>query len=171
MKKKTILIIIAVIMVIGIIGAAVGGNSSNPSETQENSSVSESNSSQNKNSEGKQGESVVFSGKNYSAEYTKCFTADGVEGVFYINLKISNTGNTEQIYILEDVYVDDTHCNTGTGVPVTAAAEKNVNGSFIVFCETPLENVKNVEFKLNIRDKESMETIEESDVITIQPNP
>lgn len=170
MKKKTILIIIAVIIVVGIIGAAIGGNSSNSSEPQENSPISEINSSQSKDSEEKQEESITFSGKKYSAEYAKCFTTDGVEGVFYIELKISNTGDVEQTYMLEDVYVDDTHCNSGTGVPVTAAAGKNVTGSFIVFCDTPLKNVKNVEFKLNIRDKESMKTIEVSDVITIQPN-
>lgn len=170
MRKKTVLIVIAAIVVVGIIGAAVGGNSSNSSQAPENSSVLETNSSQSKDNEGKQGEGVVFSGKNYSAEYVKCFTADSVEGVFYIDLKISNTGDAEQTYTLEDIYVDDTHCNTGTGLPVTAAAGKKVTGSFIVFCETSLENVKNVDFKLNIRDKESMETIETSDVITIQPN-
>lgn len=170
MRKKTVLIVIAAIVVVGIIGAAVDGNSSNSSQAPENSSVLETNSSQSKDNEGKQGEGVVFSGKNYSAEYVKCFTADSVEGVFYIDLKISNTGDAEQTYTLEDIYVDDTHCNTGTGLPVTAAAGKKVTGSFIVFCETSLENVKNVDFKLNIRDKESMETIETSDVITIQPN-
>lgn len=170
MRKKTVLIVIAAIVVVGIIGAAVGGNSSNSSQAPGNSSVLETNSSQSKDNEGKQGEGVVFSGKNYSAEYVKCFTADSVEGVFYIDLKISNTGDDEQIYTLEDIYVDDTHCNTGTGLPVTAATGKKVTGSFIVFCETSLENVKNVDFKLNIRDKESMETIETSDVITIQPN-
>ena len=170
MRKKTVLIVIAAIVVVGIIGAAVGGNSSNSSQAPGNSSVLETNSSQSKDNEGKQGEGVVFSGKNYSAEYVKCFTADSVEGVFYIDLKISNTGDDEQIYTLEDIYVDDTHCNTGTGLPVTAADGKKVTGSFIVFCETSLENVINVDFKLNIRDKESMETIETSDVITIQPN-
>ena len=164
MRKKTVLIVIAAIVVVGIIGAAVGGNSSNSSQAPENSSALETNSSQSKDNEGKQGEGIVFSGKNYSAEYVKCFTADGVEGVFYIDLKISNTGDAEQTYTLEDIYVDDTHCNTGTGLPVTAAAGKKVTGSFIVFCET------SVDFKLNIRDKESMETIETSDVITIQPN-
>lgn len=121
-------------------------------------------------SEPSESDLITFSGDVFSAEYAGCVSYDSIAGCFYLNLKISNTVDFECVYSLSDVYVDSTHCQSGTGVPVTTESGKNVNGAFIVFCETPLEDVETVEFKLTVRDNSNYSEIETSETITIHPN-
>lgn len=113
---------------------------------------------------------ITFSGRTYAAEYLECWNAAEVNGCFYIKVKISNTEDKECTYLLDDVYVDDTHCQSGSGFPITALPSKNVNASFIVFCETPLDEVSKVEFKLKVMDSSDFSEIETSDMITVTPN-
>lgn len=112
-------------------------------------------------------QTISFAGNTYSAAYSKCWDAEGINGCFYVDIKISNTGTEEYTYLIDDVYVNDTHCQTGTGVPVTALQGKNVNGSFIVFCETPLSEVSKLEFRLSVFSADTFDQIETSDTITV----
>ncbi len=115
-------------------------------------------------------DAITFSGDNYTAEYLKCWEASGLTGCFYIDVKINNIGNKECIYLLDDVYVDDTHCQSGSGLPITALPSKNVRASFVVFCETPLNEISKVEFKLNVLDSENYNTLETSNTVSVMPN-
>ena len=115
-------------------------------------------------------DAITFSGENYTAEYLKCWEASGLTGCFYIDVKISNIGDKECTYLLDDVYVDETHCQSGSGLPITALPSKNVKASFIVFCETPLNEISKVEFKLNVMNSETLNTLETSDMIPVTPN-
>lgn len=115
-------------------------------------------------------DAIMFNGQNYTAEYLKCWDASGVSGCFYIDVKINNIGDKECIYLLDDVYVDDTHCQSGSGLPITALPSKNVRASFVVFCETPLSEISNVEFKLNVLDSENYNTLETSNTVSVMPN-
>ena len=113
---------------------------------------------------------ITFSGDNYTAEYLKCWEASGLTGCFYIDVKISNIGGKECTYLLDDVYVDNTHCQSGSGLPITALPGKNVKASFVVFCETPFSEISNVEFKLNVLDSENYNTLETSNTVSVMPN-
>lgn len=115
-------------------------------------------------------DAIAFSGENYTAEYLKCWDASGLSGCFYVDIKISNIGDKECTYLLDDVYVDDTHCQSGSGLPITAFPSKNVKASFVVFCETPLSEISKVEFKLNVLDSETFNTLETSEIIFASPN-
>lgn len=115
-------------------------------------------------------QTIEFSGESYSAEYQKCYSVDGISGCFYVTIKAENNSDAEQVYMLDDVYVDDSHCTTGTGLPVTALGGKKVTGAFIVFSETPLEEIEKIEFRLVVRDNSTFSEIERSDVITVEPN-
>lgn len=115
-------------------------------------------------------DAITFSGENYTAEYLKCWESSGLTGCFYIDVKINNIGDKECIYLLEDVYVDDTHCQSGSGLPITALPGKNVKASFVVFCETPLTEISKVEFKLNVMNSEILNILETSGVISVTPN-
>ncbi len=115
-------------------------------------------------------DTISFSGNAYAAEYIDCSSADGVSGAFYITLNIQNTGDAEQTYLLDDVYVDGTHCDTGTGLPVTAAPGTNVNGSFIVFSDAAPQSIGNIDFRLSVMDSETYQPIETSESVTIHPN-
>ena len=115
-------------------------------------------------------DAITFSGENYTAEYLKCWDASGLSGCFYVDIKISNIGDKECTYLLDDVYVDDTHCQSGSGLPITAFPSKNVKASFVVFCETSLSEISKVEFKLNVLDSETFNTLETSEIIFVSPN-
>lgn len=116
-------------------------------------------------------ETVIFDGSSAIATYQGCSEQQAVSGCFYVNLQIENkTENTEEWIYLDDVYVDDVKCSTGTGVPVTIDPGKKANGMFIVFSEASLPDVETVEFKVVVADNENMKTIEESSTIGISPN-
>ncbi len=115
-------------------------------------------------------DAITFSGENYTAEYLKCWDASGLSGCFYVDIKINNTGDKECTYLLDDVYVDDTHCQSGSGLPITALPSKNVKASFVVFCETPLNKISKVKFKLTVFDSETLDTLETSEMISVFPN-
>lgn len=125
---------------------------------------------QNNTSSPTEDEDVVLSMENAQVTYKGCTTADGISGCFYISLAIKNTGDAEALYTLSDVYVDDTTCDTGTGLPVVAAPGKKANGSFIIFTDRNLSDVQKIEFKFNIADNETLHSIEVSDTITVAPN-
>lgn len=116
-------------------------------------------------------ETVVFTGNAAAVTYIECSEQKAVSGCFYVNLLVENTSeNTEEWIYLDDVYVDDVKCNTGTGIPVTVAPGKKVNGPFIVFTDAALSDVKSIEFKVVIADNDTMKEVEKSDTITISPN-
>lgn len=112
----------------------------------------------------------MLSLENAKVTYKGCSTAPGVSGCFYVSLTIENTGAEESMYTLSDVYADDIACNTGTGAPVVTAPGKTANGSFIIFTDKELPDVQKLEFKFNIMDNETLDTIESSDTITLNPN-
>lgn len=119
----------------------------------------------------KQEETVIFTGDSATVTYNGCTAQQAVSGCFYVNLQIENTSeNTEEWIYLDDVYVDDVKCNTGTGIPVTVAPGKKVNGPFIVFTATALSDVKSLEFKVVIADNDTMKAVEKSDTVNISPN-
>lgn len=85
-------------------------------------------------------------------------------------MSIENTSDNECIYMLDDVYVDDSHCYCATGIPITTMAGKKVTGSFIISCETPLSDVEKIDFSLVAYDNNSVSTVEKSESVTIYPN-
>lgn len=113
---------------------------------------------------------VSFSGDYFDAKYIKCSAQDGVSGCFYVIIDITNKGSASCTYLLSDVYVNDYHCESGTALPITALPGKSVKGSFIVFCETPLSDVSNVNFKLSVMDSDTMSLTESSSTVSITPN-
>lgn len=130
------------------------GSSSEPSESVEANAAPEK-------------PTIEFSGESYTAKYRECLTPVGVTGCIGLILEIENKGDVEEVYNLAKVYVDDTACNTGSGVPIVAASGKKANGAFLVFTETPLEEINKIEFVLEIRDNASFNLIESSDTITV----
>lgn len=154
----SIIIVITLCAVIGIMAKSCGGGYT-PQETN-NSTGGDSSAA----------ELLTITNNSFTAQVEKCFSADAVQGAFYITFNISNTSDKECMYTLEDVYVDDEHCNTGAGLPVTTAAGKRVTGSFIVFCDTPLSDVGKIDFSLVAYDNNSASTMEKGESVTIYPN-
>ncbi len=170
-RKKIALISLATFFVLFVV--CVSLPTSDSSEASNANSVSSPApnpfSDETKNLKG-EADAIIFSGDNYTAEYLKCWEASGLTGCFYIDIKISNIGGEECTYLLDDVYVDNTHCQSGSGLPITALPGKNVKASFVVFCETPLSEISNVEFNLNVLDSKNYNTLETSNTVSVMPN-
>lgn len=111
---------------------------------------------------------LSFSGNGYSAVYNGCTSVPGVDGAFYVTLDIENKTDDEQIYSLKNVYVDGYHCQSGSGLPITALGGKHVSGAFIIFTDADLDSVKEIEFQLFVMD-ENLNEISTSDTITVTP--
>lgn len=157
-------VLLLVAMIFVVVFALVGGGDDQPTGQAPSGSQDAQQSAPSADSA-----AVTFSGNSFSAEYKGCSENAAVSGCFYLTLGISNTGDVESIYSLEDVYVDDEHCNTGTGLPVTALGGKNATGSFIVFTDKSLPDVGKVEFRLKVLDG-NYNTVETSETITVYPN-
>lgn len=170
-----IIIIIAIAACVGVIAASSGDDKPQQAEsgsTGANSpsaqeSVSSDPATSSAASENQVG--VIFDGSYATIAYAETFEADGVSGCFYINLQIENKSESEIWVYLEDVYVDDLSCTSGTGLPVTVLPEKKTNGSFIVFCDGSLDSVEKVEFKVVVADNETATRLETSDTLKIFP--
>lgn len=115
-------------------------------------------------------EELTITTSSFTAKVEKCFAPDFINGAFYIKMSIENTSDTECIYMLDDVYVDDSHCYCATGMPITTMAGKKVTGSFIISCETPLSDVGKIDFSLVAYENNSVSTVEKSESVTIYPN-
>lgn len=115
-------------------------------------------------------ELLTIANSSFTAQVEKCFASDFVNGAFYIKMHIENTSDTECVYMLDDVYVDDTHCYCASGMPITAMAGKKVTGSFIISCETSLSDVEKIEFSLVAYDNNNFSAIEKSEPVAIYPN-
>ena len=112
-------------------------------------------------------QSVVFQGSNANITYMGLSETPGISGCLYISLEIENDSNYECVYNLSDVYVNDSACNTGSGVPVVAQSGKFATGSFIVFTNLKVGDVSTVEFRVEIRDNKTLSLLETSDSISV----
>lgn len=160
---KTIIVIVGAIIFVSIL---FGESSSDPQKVGVKSGESATQSTF-----GNEGEEISFHGDNYSAMYKGCWDSDFVDGCIYLKLEIDNRGASEQLYMLDDVYIDGVHCNTGSGLPVTAAAGKSVVGDFIIFTDASIDSIRTVDFKLNVLDNESLDTIETSENVIVKSVP
>lgn len=112
-------------------------------------------------------QNIVFQGSNANITYMGLSEASGISGCFYLSLQIENTGSSECAYNLADVYVNDSSCNTGSGVPVVAQSGKSTTGVFIVFTDLKVDDISSVEFYVEIRDNETFSLLETSNIISI----
>ena len=110
---------------------------------------------------------VVFQGSNASITYIGLSEAPGIAGCLYLSLEIENTGSADCVYNLADVYVNDSSCNTGSGVPIVAQAGKSATGAFIIFTDLTVDDVSSVDFQVEIRDNDTFSLLETSDTISV----
>lgn len=148
-----VICLIAVFAIVAVVASSLNGTSA--PDTTSNSNYP--------------GDAVVFNGANAQVSYLDVFDTAGVSGCIYVQLQIDNIGDAECVYNLSDAYVNNFACNTGTGLPVVAAAGKSVNGSFIIFTDVQLDDISSLAFKVEARDNSTFSLLESSDTITITP--
>lgn len=153
-----VIVAIAVFVCTFIIISAIQEGESAEGESG-NTSISESS--------GSSATQLVFEGTNAKVTYISVSEAAGVSGCFYLNLQIENTGDTEEVIYVTDVYVDDLACTSGTGLPVVIAPGKKANGAFIIFYDGSLSDVNEIEYKITIANNETLDIIETSSTIQL----
>lgn len=96
-------------------------------------------------------------------------------GVFYVNLKIQNNTGKTVVVNLEDASVDkETVPMVSTGVPLTIINGNSGQTGFIFsMANLSINSMKEAEsatFRIVLRDAESCDVIEKSDLVTVQLN-
>jgi hypothetical protein len=114
-------------------------------------------------------EAPLFEGENVTVTYLGVSEVVGVSGAFLLNLQMENTGDGSCVYYLQDVYVDDLHCQSMTGLPVTANPGKKVNGAFIISYGGDISEISTIEFQFVAANSDTYDQVETSDIITITP--
>lgn len=148
------IVMITVFACIFILVSSISGGTSDTSSTVANQGSGESNTS-----------SIVFSGKEVTVTYISLTDNVAVSGCVFLNLQIENIGEKEEWISLEDVYINNTACTTGTGAPVVVAPGKNANGAFILFYDGAIEDIKTLEYKVVISDNDTLSKLETSGAI------
>ena len=110
---------------------------------------------------------LIAENKFFNAEYVKAEQIPGVDGAFGIYIKIKNNSDISEVFLLEDVYVDNTKVDfSGSAVPQTVLPGKNLNGAFSITYPQKVEDAKIIEFKITCMDN-NYEKVFTTDTITI----
>ena len=115
-----------------------------------------------------QTEEIIIADDDYvTAIFEKIYDGSslGVEGVFYIDIKVKNKTETEIWVYLDGASVNDEMVPmVMSGVPLYVKPEKSGSNAFIIsFAQLSIEqieDVKNIEFDLVICDEETLDDIE-----------
>lgn len=114
---------------------------------------------------------LLFDNDFAKVSFNKVFEADGVEGVFYLQLDMENKTDKEVWLYLDSVSVNNEMTTAMSGVPtIITAGKKSANPFIISFSNlsiSELSEVKEISFKIVVEDNETSETIAESEEITI----
>ena len=132
-------------------------------------------------------DSSLTAGGNGSANSTKLVENDSYAayfigatdqaslGVFYVNLKIQNNTGKTVVVSLEDASVDkETVPMVSTGVPLTIQNGNSGQTGFIFSMANlsinSMKDANSATFRIVLRDADTYDVIEKSDLVTVQLN-
>ena len=76
---------------------------------------------------------ILHKGNDYTAEFQKVWEAEGVIGVFYMDIYYTNKTSEAVTFYIQDCYVNDEKVPlVMSGMPVEIAAGKSGKGSYII---------------------------------------
>ncbi len=148
-------------------------NEENSTEDSSGNEVSENKEAneEEKEEEEKEEEKVLYSDGNIKVSYVN-FTDTKIVTTFNLLLKIENNMDKEVMVSLTDGYANDTAVTFMTGLPVEILPGKNAVGAFSFGYANlgieSIDDIKKLEFKINLRDSESiLDVLLETENITI----
>ena len=124
---------------------------------------------------GGSGTSVTLVEKDSYAAYFIGATDQASLGVFYVNLKIQNNTGKTVVVNLEDASVDkETVPMVSTGVPLTIQNGNSGQTGFIFSMANlsinSMNDANSATFRIVLRDADTYDVIEKSDLVTVQLN-
>lgn len=112
----------------------------------------------------------VYEDDYIKVSYIEIFEEKSVQGACYLKFNVENKSDEKITVYPIDSYVNDSSVQMGSGVPMTIEPGKqSQNPFYIPYSNAGVENmdaIEKIELKLMLMN-ESSETIEETDVITV----
>ena len=125
------------------------------------------------NQTGTKTEDVVLMDNDYiKAMYVDAYEVDGIDGVFYVTIKVENKTDTDIVITLEDSDVDgETIPLITTGVPLVIRPGNSGQTGFIFsmvnLSISSLSEAEKATFRVIARNSESYSVVYESELVTI----
>lgn len=145
-KGCALAIILVIVLAVAafIIFAVISPSDTEPSDDSSSSYISRETNASNIS---------IADNEYFSAYFVKAESIYGLENSFNIYLNIENKSDVEEVFRLDDVYIDDTAANfSGSGVPQTVLPGKKMNGVFCIFYQGKIEDAEKLEFKIECMD-------------------
>lgn len=165
MKKKLICLVIALILLSLVSCSEIFENPSTVDQSNTEDSLGTSDLSDNKKG------TILIDDDYITVTYLDTYEEAFIEGAFYLKLSIENKSDQEIMVALTDAAVNDVSIFVITGLPVTAQSGEKAIGSYIFTYKqldiASLDEIKTIEFKVCVFNNETMETLEETDRISL----
>lgn len=176
MNKKPVPMWARIAIIVIVVGALVAcyfviSNSKNKSSNTNQVANEDNNTTDVSNKEG----ILKYEDDLMKVYYLDACEVDGVEGVFYLTIKVDYLGSEDSkvMVSLSDVYVNDEVVNLPmSGTPLYIIGGRSGTNAFIISYSTlsidKLSEVKNIKFKVELSDADTMKTIATSKEIELK---
>jgi len=126
-RFSLVLLIVFILAIIG--GCAETGSIGSDSNSQGNEQTSDK-------------ESDIYSDDLIIVDFIKKYTVDGIDGMIYFNLRVTNKSNRKITVYLKDGYFNDRMVNISSGLPLTILPGKAGTNGFFAKYDGTLESIK-----------------------------
>lgn len=124
-----------------------------------------------KASESVEKETALLDDDYIAASYIKAYEADGVDGVFYLQLSVENKSDKEVMVALSSASVNGVSTQAMSGVPMVIQPGKESLNPFIFSYSTlnisTVDELEDISFKFTVFDNATMSTLEETEAVSI----
>lgn len=161
MAMVSIIVVLAVVGIVWIVATSGSGESASAkaNATASTSTASVSNASK-----------EIYSDKTFSVSFVKKYDESSIPGEFFFSLQATNKSSQKITLALQDVYLNGTIVQTGSGTPFDLLTGKNGNHSFFgKYDGTGISNateIKKIGFKVVVMD-ENANVIETTNQIEV----
>ena len=166
MSKKLLSILLIFLLILSFAGC---GETSNGSATSGGVQTST-----NDNSSTNANEQTLVDDDIVKVTFKETFEVDGVEGVFYLRMNCENKTDKEIWVALDSASVNGEMVTVMSGGPMYITPGNSSNNPFIIsyanISASTLAEIQEISFKVVVRDKETLETIETTEIVTITMN-
>lgn len=145
-KKGRIFLIVLLVLIVGFVALMMSGD--DIASTTGNTTTTESTSEK---------QPVTYKDDNMKIEYSDIEKYDGIEGCFYLSLKVKNKTDETVTVALKDVSINGNSMQTGTGVPIVINSDESSSQPFVIFQSgtdiDSVDDIENIKFRVVFYDE------------------
>lgn len=149
-KKGRIFLIILLVLVVGFVALMMSGDDTGSTDDNGSTTTTTTESTSEK-------QPVTYKDDYMKVEYNSIEKYDGIEGCFYLSLKVKNKTDKTVTVALKDVSINGNAMQTGTGVPIVINSDESSSQPFIIFQSgtdiDSIDDIENIKFRVVFYDE------------------